>query len=183
MKKQGTPKNIPVKLTTKQLKQNAMRKINPAKTKQLMALGLPGSDIAKHQGVNPSAITRYIQSLSPEEIKDYNVKRSDYLTLDQIEGKAAVHRVLKHFNDLDDSKFEAMPDDKKIGYGNLGNVHSGTAFDKQRINDGLSRDIVDPTILIVNVNLAIDMIRAEQGLEAIAVDNPVDIVVDKCPNG
>ena len=179
MKKQGNPTS----LTTKQKKQNAMRKINPAKTKQLMALGLPGSDIAKHQGVNPSAITRYIQSLTPEEIKEYNVKRSDYLTLDQIEGKAAVHRVLKHFNNLEDSEFDAMPDDKKIGYGNLGNVSSGTAFDKQRINDGLSRDITDPMILVVNLQVAIKAMRAEQAIEGEIVDSPVDIVVDKCPNG
>ena len=55
--------------------------------------------------------------------------------------------------------------------------------DKIQVIRGLSSEIVDHRVLTLDLNKAIEQLRQEQGIDAIDVDNSVELVVDKCPDG
>lgn len=114
------------------------KKLDRDKVKQLMASGLSESDIAKHQGVAPSSIHKYIHTLSDTEIQDFKAKRADVLALSQLKAIAVKNRVLNHVIDMPEETFKATSDQAKIGYGNLANVSAGTDYDKERIERGES---------------------------------------------
>ena len=75
-----------------------------------------------------------------------------------------------------------MPDDKKIGYLNAANVYAGTSFDKQRIEDGMSSEIIEIHSLSVDMSKLYDQIKRSNGIEDTASTletQPIDIPV--CP--
>jgi predicted transcriptional regulator len=133
------------------------KKLDRDKVKQLMASGLSESDIAKHQGVAPSSIHKYIHTLSDTEIQDFKAKRADVLALSQLKAIAVKNRVLNHVIDMPEETFKATSDQAKIGYGNLANVSAGTDYDKERIERGESTQNI--SILVGSI---LDLKRARE---------------------
>ncbi len=118
------------------------RKIDRQKVADLAKQGLGVNDIAKHQGVNHSTISRYLARLSKEgqAIKQFNDRRGDALAtvhakalnvqdviLDKIQGEVANDRI-----------FNALSAHTKIGYLNTAAMVGGIAYDKHRLEVGKS---------------------------------------------
>ena len=62
------------------------RKYNRKKVKQLAAIGVKPSDIARAVDTHPSTITRYLKSIEAQtaDIKAYSNNKADALCLDQL---------------------------------------------------------------------------------------------------
>jgi predicted transcriptional regulator len=126
------------------------RKINRTKVKQLVALGVSESDIARNQGVYQSSVAKYIHTLSPSEIEDYKARRADILAMSQVKALAVKNRVLNHVIDMPEDTFKALSESAKIGFGNLANVSGGTDYDKERTERGL--DVTKVAIISTTLN-------------------------------
>ncbi len=119
-----------------------MRKIDPKKVAGLAAQGLSVTDIATHQGVNHSTISRYLARLSQEgrALKQFNEQRGDAL--------ATVHAKALHVQDVlldhmqeevtDKGILNTLSAHTKIGYLNTAAVVGGIAYDKHRLEVGKS---------------------------------------------
>jgi len=99
---------------------------------------------------------------------------------------------LDNFRDNKDTVFEHLQRKvvKTIGDDQLKSMSglqliTGAAIlqDKIQVIRGLSSEIIDHRVLTLDLNKAIEQLRAEQGIDTIDVDNSVDIPVHKCPNG
>lgn len=120
---------------------------------QLLNRDLTQSEIAAIQKVHPSTITRYIQTLSPNEVNQYKTNRTNKLVEDQLHAKALHRRVINYYLDMEDSNFHAIPEDKKIGIMNASNVSAAVSYDKERLESGLSTNntLIDIRALIGKV--------------------------------
>ena len=111
--------------------------IDPKLLKSQLMRGLTQAEIAKLHGVNPSSVCRYIQ----RNIEDVDELRtwSDKVKLDDFDetvrlGQAYLRRYLAHGI----INFDAIPDPQKTGFAMAANSASGTAYDKSRLERGLS---------------------------------------------
>lgn len=80
----------------------------------------------------------------------------------------------KHLNKL-------LGDDDKSSVAD--SIIAGTAHDKGRLIRGQATEITDHRVMVLDINKALQAMRSGQAQDAMDVDNSVDIVVDKCPNG
>ena len=87
-----------------------------------------------------------MQSLPPEEVHRYKSNRIDKLVEDQLYAKALNRRAIKYYIDLEDSEFEAIAEDKKIGLINASNVSAAVSYDKERLESGQATEIHDVNI-------------------------------------
>lgn len=150
-------------------------KVNKDKVLQLMDKGNSHAEIAAIEGHDRTTITRFINSLPADAIASYKAKRSDMLTMQQIKSAAVIDRVLGHALNMDDSSFAALPEDKKIGYGNLANYTGGTAFDKEMVETGkISGDI--------NINVLFQLVAELPKLQAEIAAYEAEFVVDTPTN-
>lgn len=72
------------------------RKLNTTKVITLYNQGMIPSDIAKHQGVAISTITRYLQSIKPQlqQIQTYSGLKADALCLSQLKLQTVSNTIL-----------------------------------------------------------------------------------------
>lgn len=139
--------------TIKHKQTRTKRKIDTAKINQLLTKDLTQDQIAAIQGVHPSTITRYLQSLPADEIQQYKSKRIDKLVEDQLYAKSLNRRAIKYYIDMDDKSFEAIPEDKKIGLINASNVSAAVSYDKERLEAGQATNINDFQIRVLIDNI------------------------------
>ena len=78
--------------TTQVRKPQRAKKIDREKVKQLADQGFKPVDIAKHQGVCISTITRYLNSLSEtkQAVKHYSNNKADILALSQLKSQSII---------------------------------------------------------------------------------------------
>jgi len=120
-----------------QSNQRKARKINRKKVLDLHAKGLSTEEIARHQGVAPSTVWRFLQQTEPERqaLEQFKTCRADVLARIQAKSLDAQERIL---DTLDDGMVAALTPSQKSGLLMSLNAQSGTVFDKERLERGQS---------------------------------------------
>ncbi len=143
-----------------------------------------------HKDINVESLIAYRKKgLTLEEIAsltgctkqtvDYHLKRIDFEGLDQFrDGKDIIfeHHQRRVVNSLTDDDIKSASMLQRV-------TAAAILQDKIQVIRGQATEIIDHRVMVLDLGKAIQAMRAEQGQDAITVDNPVDIVVDKCPNG
>jgi IS30 family transposase len=121
--------------------QRKARKLDRAKVIELAEQGLSTADIAKHQGVAPSTVFRFLQQTEPERLalEAFKQRRAD--VFDRLSAKSldAQERII---DTLDDALIGALTPTQKSGLLMTLNVQAGTLFDKRRLEEGKSTENV-----------------------------------------
>lgn len=112
-------------------------KLDPDKVKELHKQGLGLTDIAKHQGVNPSTVWRFLEKIKPENkaLQDYKDNRADILAYIQGKGINIINMVLDTF---DQDTISAMSGQQKNGLLMAANAIVGTRHQEERLERNLS---------------------------------------------
>jgi IS30 family transposase len=123
--------------TAGQSNQRKARKINRKKVLDLHAKGLSTEEIARHQGVAPSTVWRFLQQTEPERqaLETFKANRADVLARLQAKSLDAQERIL---DTIDDGMVAALTPSQKSGLLMSLNAQSGTVFDKERLERGQS---------------------------------------------
>ena len=130
--------------TKRHYTQRKPSKINPTKVNELLDSGLNASDIAKHQGVHTSTITRYIERSTPENqefkrvVKIINENRVDELAFGHAMAGKVKQKVFAWWLTMPKEQFEAISEQVKTAIVNCANASGGTDYDKMRVELGLS---------------------------------------------
>jgi len=127
-------------------------KLDRDKVQELSKQGVSATDIAKHQGVAVSTITRYLNSIKPlrDVIKQYSHDHADILTLSQLKKQAVedlvVEGILK-----DPDKFQAQ--DLRLQKEVLHTMQGGKYYDHQseRLERGQASQITRTEELSLDV--------------------------------
>jgi len=116
--------------------QRKARKINRQKVMQLTAQGLSAVDIAKHQDVAPSTITRFLQAYQVDKgaLEQYKAGRADILAWLQGRNLKVQTELLERLDGLP----EALTPQQICGLLFALNTQHGTLFDKERLERGQS---------------------------------------------
>ncbi len=116
--------------------QRKARKINRQKVMQLSAQGLSAVDIAKHQEVSPSTITRFLQAyqVDKDALRQYKEGRADILAWLQGRNLKIQTELLSRLDGLP----EALTPQQICGLLFALNTQHGTLFDKERLERGQS---------------------------------------------
>lgn len=123
--------------TVRQRKPRTARKLDRKKVVDLYKKGLSTEEIAKHQGVAPSTVWRFLQQTKPEQqaLESFKANRADVLARLQAKSLSAQERIL---DTLDDGVVAALTPSQKSGLLMSLNAQSGTVFDKERLERGQS---------------------------------------------
>lgn len=113
------------------------RKINTRRVKQLAMEGNSLCLIAKDQGVYPSTIMRYLNSigLNNQELEQYKKHRPDVKALIGMKGEDVILRTLDTYSQ---ETIEAMPHAGKNGLLMACNAIVGTRHQEERLERGLA---------------------------------------------
>lgn len=127
----------PSRASSSQCKQRPARKLDRKKVIELHAKGLSTEEIAKHQGVAPSTVWRFLQQTEPERqgVEHFKKNRADVLARLQAKSLDAQERII---NTLDDAIISALTPSQKSGMLIALNAQSGTVYDKERLERGQS---------------------------------------------
>lgn len=114
------------------------RKLNEKKVTELAALGVCPADIAKHQGVDHSAVWQFLdrQKIERKSIERFKVERADVFAGLQGKALAVQEKALDYL--LQDGVFGSLEDKAKVSLINSVNNVFGTAYDKERLERGQS---------------------------------------------
>jgi IS30 family transposase len=125
------------------------RKIDEEKVTQLHQQGVPMRDIAKHQGVYPSTISRFLARTKPEleAIEDFKTHRGDVLANLQRKSVNVQERIL---DSIDDGVIGALNAHQKSGMMMALNTVTGTMYDKERLERGQSTQNVSVYTKLLN---------------------------------
>lgn len=118
--------------------QRSSRKIDPTKVKELADIGISTSDIAKHQGVNPSTVTRFLQKIKPERqaLAQFKEQRADVFALLHSKNVGIQDRILDSMDD--DAFINALKGEQKSRVLRDLTVAAGIGYDKERLERGQS---------------------------------------------
>ena len=121
--------------------QRKARKLDRAKVLALSEQGLSTADIAKHQGVAPSTVFRFLQQTEPERlaIEAFKKERGDVFARLSAKSLDLQEKIVDTF---DDALIAALTPSQKSGLLMTLNVQSGTLYDKERLERNLSTDNV-----------------------------------------
>ena len=114
------------------------RKLNERKVQELASLGVCPADIAKHQGVDHSAVWQFLKrkDIERKQIAKYKEDRADLFAALQGKALAVQEQALDHL--LGDGVFASLDDRAKASVLNTVNNIFGTAYDKERLERGQS---------------------------------------------
>jgi|CXWL01.1.fsa_nt_gi IS30 family transposase len=122
------------------------RKIDRAKVADLAQQGLGVMDIAVHQGVHHSTISRYLARLSLEgrTLKEFTERRADALALVHAKALQVQDILLDHIEGEVSNKeiLNTLSGHQKVAYLNAAAVVGGVAYDKYRLEVGKSTENV-----------------------------------------
>lgn len=120
------------------------RKIDRQKVRELAEQGMGTMDIARHQHVASSTISRYLDKLSIERqtIKRFTDHRADALATVHMKALDAQDLILDRLRMEvgNDVIWNALSGHLKIGYLNSVTVAGGVAYDKLRLETGKSTE-------------------------------------------
>jgi hypothetical protein len=114
------------------------RKLNEKKVSELAELGVCPADIAKHQGVDHSAVWQFLerQGIERKQIEKYKAERADIFAGLQGKALAVQEKAMDYL--LQDGVFASLEDKAKVSLINSLNNVFGTAYDKERLERGQS---------------------------------------------
>jgi transposase len=126
-----------VKEATPERTQRKARKLNRAKVLELSEQGLSTTDIAKHQGVAPSTVFRFLQQTEPERlaIEAFKKDRGDVFARLSAKNLDLQEKIVDTF---DDGVVSALTPSQKSGLLMTLNAQHGTLYDKERLERNLS---------------------------------------------
>jgi len=115
--------------------QRSSRKIDPAKVRELVSTGLAPADIAKHQGVHPTTITRFLQKIQPEmqALGQFKEHRADVLAVLHSKNVGIQERIL---DAMDEGFISALKGEQKSRVLRDLTVAAGIGYDKERLERG-----------------------------------------------
>jgi hypothetical protein len=122
-------------------RQSTPRKLDRAKVQELHAKGLNTVEIAKHQGVNPSTVWRFLERTKPEvqALERFKSGRADALAAlgaDALEVQNLALKALKHR--LGDGISSALEPGQITKILQAAAMAHGIGFDKERLERGES---------------------------------------------
>ena len=117
--------------------ERSAHKLNRKVVLALSEKGFSTADIARHQGVAPSTIWRFLQRAAPERlaVKSFKGGSSDTFVRLQMKSLDAQERLL---DSLTDEVLAALTPHQKSGLLHSLNAQSGTLHDKERLETGRS---------------------------------------------
>lgn len=131
------PAPPPVKRIYPANRKRTPRKLNDEKVLAMAKAGVPAADIARHQGVDPSTIHRFLQAHKQilTDVDIYKAQRADIHAGIQLKALDVQERILATITDgvLEAAKLT----EKAMLLNSLNNVF-GTCFDKERLERGES---------------------------------------------
>jgi|CXWL01.1.fsa_nt_gi IS30 family transposase len=138
--------------------QRKARKLDRKKVVELRTKNLSVEEIAKHQGVAPSTVWRFLQRTAPERqaLETFKSNRADELA--NLQGKAmdVQHRVLDCIAaDLQDEAIAgALSPSQKTQYLNAAAMVGGISFDKERLERGESTSNVSLVSRMIDASVS-----------------------------
>lgn len=113
------------------------RRLDRKKVLELHAKGLTSHDIARHQGVAPSTVWRFLQQTEPERqaLETFKTGRADVLARLGAKSIDVQERIL---DTMDDGVIKALLPHQKSGLLIALNAQHGTSYDKERLERGQS---------------------------------------------
>jgi transposase len=117
--------------------QRKARKLDRAKVLELSEQGLSTTDIAKHQGVAPSTVFRFLQQTEPERLalEAFKKERGDVFARLSAKSLDLQEKIVDTF---DDALLTALTPSQKSGLLMTLNAQHGTLYDKERLERNLS---------------------------------------------
>lgn len=114
-------------------------KLDEAQVIRLAKLGLNTVEIGQHQGVSPSTVWRFLESIKAngQQISTFKAQRADVfagLSLEALDVQARIIRT------LDDGVLATMKPGEKTGLLMALNAVNGTIYDKERLERGQSTE-------------------------------------------
>lgn len=122
-------------MATTESAQRKARKIDRQKVLELAEQGLSTPDIAKHQGVSPSTIFRFLQAIEPERqaVETFKTHRGDVFARLGAKSLAVQEMIV---DSLDEAVIRTLKPHEKSGLLHSLNIQAGTLFDKERLERG-----------------------------------------------
>ncbi len=117
--------------------QRKPRKLDRGKVVELAEQGLKTVDIAKHQGVAPSTIFRFLQQNQPERqaLEVFKKDRGDVFARLSMKSLGLQDKILETF---DDALVATLKPHEKGSLLHALNIQAGTLYDKERLERGQS---------------------------------------------
>jgi predicted transcriptional regulator len=116
-------------------------KLNVKKVLSLRRRGLSTHEIAKHEGVAPSTVWRYLDRSEPDRVALERFKENRADVFAELQGKTigVKHRIIQLIEkDIEDGVLNALNPQAKAQYLNVLNNVQGTIYDKERLERGES---------------------------------------------
>jgi hypothetical protein len=139
------------------LRRHRAQKLDRDKTQTLAAQGVTATDIAKHQGVAVSTVTRYLESIEPLrlQIRCYANNHADILTLSQAKKQAVEDLIVESWLS---NPVNLLEQDVRLQKEIVHTMQGGRYYDHQseRLERGESTSIVDSGA----VTMEIEQLRA-----------------------
>jgi IS30 family transposase len=117
--------------------QRTARKLDRAKVVELAEQGLKTVDIAKHQGVAPSTIFRFLQHTEPDRhaLEAFKKDRGDHFARLSMKSLELQDKIVDTF---DDALIRTLKPHEKGSLLHALNIQAGTLYDKERLERGQS---------------------------------------------
>lgn len=117
--------------------QRKARKLDRAKVVELAEQGLKTVDIAKHQGVAPSTIFRFLQQTEPDRlaVEGFKKDRGDVFARLSMKSLDVQEKIVETF---DDALISTLKPHEKGSLLHALNIQAGTLYDKERLERGQS---------------------------------------------
>ena len=128
---------MPSKTASGQRTQRKPRKLDRAKVAELAEQGLKTIDIAKHQGVAPSTVFRFLQQNEPDRLalEVFKKDRGDVFARLSMKSLGLQDKILDTF---DERIIAALKPHEKGSLLHALNIQAGTLYDKERLERGQS---------------------------------------------
>src|SRR4029077_5065139 len=128
---------MPLNTPSGQRTQRKPRKLDRAKVIELAEQGLKTVDIAKHQGVAPSTIFRFLQHTEPDRqaLEVFKKDRGDVFARLSMKSLGLQDKILETF---DERIIAALKPHEKGSLLHALNIQAGTLYDKERLERGQS---------------------------------------------
>jgi hypothetical protein len=137
------------------IRKSRKTKINHEKILELKQQGLNCTDIAKHQGVAVSTITRFLDSIDPQlqVIKRFTNRKADVLALNQLKCAAVGNLLLDEWLSNPD---DLLKQDHRLRKEVLVGVQGAKTYDfnSERLERGQATAITDVRALMIELDAA-----------------------------
>ncbi len=128
-------------------------KLDVKKVQSLRRRGLSSREIAKHQGVAPSTVWRYLYRSGPDQValEHFKANRADIFAEMQGKTLGVKTRIIELIEkDIEDGVLNALNPQAKAQYLNVLNNVQGTIYDKERLERGESTANISTVSRMIN---------------------------------